>query len=414
MVASPLVMAEKARARLKSVVSTFGSVAPDGEKAILPALVDIVITPCEVNQLHGTGTLLFRLFPDSREILSLRTSSFYGQPQTFGAQNYCFPPGQTSRQDIATWVQWWLNGAKVRRVIVFPYLPMDPLVAIVIKELFRVPLCTYIMDDKNVCAEGIPDALMDELLAKSDLRLVISPEMRDAYARKYGMPFWLMPPLVPEAILHSRPLPLDPAIPLDRGVLLGNIWGQRWLEMLRDTFRGTGFKVDWYCNQKTPAGLTFDPVEMEADGIRFMQPIPEAELPATLAKYPYAVVPSDTFDGQSPPAVRAIAELSLLSRIPTIMTTSHLPILVLGHPGTCAARFVTRFGIGEVTPYESGAVRAALQRLSAPETQTRIRARAARLSPSFSSQDSADWIWRSLAAGAPCDQRYESLMPANA
>jgi hypothetical protein len=411
MVASPLTMAEKARARLKSIVTTFRE--QSGEtRAALPDEVDIVITPCEVNLLHGTGTLLHRLFPDSSAILSLRTSNFYGEPQKFGALNFCLPLGHNTREQIVTWIQWWLNGTRVRRIICLPYLPIEAQVAIVLKETLNVPLCTYIMDDKNVCAEGISDEMMREMLIRSDLRLVISPEMREAYEKKYGMRFWLMPPLVPEEIIHAEPRSLDPALSLRRGVLLGNIWGQRWLDMLRETFRGSGFQVDWYCNQKKPEFLEFDPVELERDGIRFMEPIAEADLPSVLARYAFAVVPSDTLDGESPAAVRAIAELSLPSRIPTIMTTSHLPILVLGHPKTAAAGFVARFELGEIAPYEIGAVRAALERLTAPETQARIRAAAAQASPHFTSRGAAEWIWKSLEAGKAHTQRYEELMPA--
>jgi hypothetical protein len=107
----------------------------------------------------------------------------------------------------------------------------------------------------------------------------------------------------------------------------------------------------------------------------------------------------------------AIAELSLPSRIPTIVASSHLPILVLGHAKTAAARFVARFNLGEVAPYEPWAARAALERISTAETQTQIRARAAELSAHFSSKGADDWIWKSLAAGAACDRRYEDLMP---
>jgi hypothetical protein len=411
MVASPLVMAEKARARLKSIVTTFREQSEE-KRVPLPDEVDVVITPCEVNQLHGTGTLLHRLFPDSSAIVSLRTSNFYGVPQDFGVMNFCLPIGQNTREQIVTWIQWWLNGTKVRRIICLPYLPIEVQVAIVLKETLNVPLCTYIMDDKNVCAEGISDEMMREMLIRSDLRLVISPEMREAYEKKYDMRFWLMPPLVPEEIIHAEPRSLDPSLSLRRGVLLGNIWGQRWLEMLRETFRGSGFQVDWYCNQKKPEFLEFDRDELERDGIRFMDPVAEAELPAVLAKYAFAVVPSDTLDGQSPPAVQAIAELSLPSRIPTIMTTSHLPVLVLGHPKTAAAGFVARFDLGEIVPYETEAVRAALERLTQPETQARIRAAAAQASPHFSSRGAAEWIWKSLEAGKPHTQLYEELMPA--
>jgi len=412
MVASPLVMAEKARARLKSVVTSLRDQPEDVKATALPNEADVVVTPCEVNQLHGTGTLLFRLFPDFSSIISLRTSNFYDQPSTFAAANFCLPMGQSTRPEIAAWIKWWLHGTRVRRVICFPYLPMDPVVAIVLKELFHAPLCTYIMDDKNVCAEGISDDLMRELLSKSELRLVISPEMGGAYEKKYGMKFWLMPPLVPEEIIQRRPCALRPGLSLQRGVLLGNIWGQRWLDRLRETFRHSGYQIDWYCNQKKPAGLIFDLQELEQDGIRLMEPVNEADLPGVLSQYPYAIVPSDTLDGESSPSVQAIAELSLPSRIPTMLATSHLPMLVLGHPDTSAARFVRRFELGEVAPYETSAVQAALQRLSDGPTQNQIRARAAELTPSFSSLGAADWIWSSLAAGQACDGRYEKLMAA--
>ena len=145
-----------------------------------------------------------------------------------------------------------------------------------------------------------------------------------------------------------------------------------------------------------------------------MEPVREKDLTQVLARYAYAVVPSDTFDGGSSPSVRAIAELSLPSRIPTLMCASHLPILVLGHAQTSAARFVRRFELGEVTPYETAAVQGALARLGRSETQERIRRRAAELSPSFSSRGATEWIWRSLAEGRACDEKYEHLMPADA
>ncbi len=378
----------------------------------LPSPADVVITPCEVNELHGTGTLLLRMFPDSSSIISLRTSNFYNGTQAFGAAQLCLPLAQASGPEISSWLKWYLAGTSVRRIVTFPYMPADVIVAITVKEMFNVPLCTYVMDDKNVCAEGISDSLMEVLLAKSDLRLVISPEMRSAYEKKYRMKFWLVPPLVPEELIRTNPVQLPEGVDSGRGVLLGNIWGQRWLELLRGTFRGSGYQVDWYCNDKNPSSLIFDRDELEADGIRLRDPIQEPDLPAILSGYAYAVVPSDTLDGQSPSAVRAIAELSLPSRIPTIVATSHLPVLVLGHPTTAAARFVDRFQLGVVVPYDRQAVQAALAGLLTSESQSRIRKRAAALSANFSAASSADWIWRSLEKGEACDLRYENLMPA--
>ncbi len=412
MVGSPLLIAEKARARLRSAVNALRDGLPANFNTLrLPSPADVIVTPCEVVDLHGTGILISRIFRDSSSIVSLRTSNFYDVPQTFGAANFCLPLAQVSRRDVNSWVKWWLSNTTVRRVICLPYLPADPLVAISVKEMFAAPLCTYIMDDKNVCADGISDSLLEELLAKSSLRLVISPEMRAAYEKKYRMKFWLVPPLVSEELVTRTPLSAPEGVDSRHGVLIGNVWGQRWLDLLRSTFRGSGYKIDWYCNQKNPRALVFERSELERDGIRLLDPVSDTSLPPILAKYAYAIMPSDTLDGQSPEAVQAIAELSLPSRIPFVTATSHLPTLVLGSPRSAAARFVARFGLGEVVPYETDAVRAALDRLLKPEAVSLIRRRSAEISGSFSAQDGAEWIWRSLAGGRACDLRYERLMP---
>jgi hypothetical protein len=375
----------------------------------LPSPADIVITPCEVKETHGTGTLLLRMFRDSSSIVSLRTSDFYDGNQNFGAAQFCLPLAQLSRADVSSWVRWCLRGATVRRILCFPYLPADVVVAIAAKELFRVPLCTYIMDDKNVCADGISDAPMEELFSKSDLRLVISPEMRDAYVRKYRMRFWLMPPLVSDELILRTPRQPNEGVDPRRGILIGNMWGTRWLDMLRDALRGTGYSVDWYCNN--PNSTELERAQIESGGVRAMGTVSDASLPGVLNSYRFAVVPSDPLDGKSLPAVRAIAELSLPSRIPTMLAEAHLPVLVLGSPKTAAARFVERFNLGAVVPYDAVTVKSALDRILTPENEMHIRKRAASLADSFSAKGAADWIWRSLEGGHPSDLRFEELMP---
>ncbi len=412
MVGSPLLIAEKARARLRLVLSSIQEgKLPNFSGLKLPSPSDLVITPCEVVDLHGTGVLLSRMFPDSSSIVSLRSTNFYDVRQQFGAANFCLPLIQASLKEVTAWVKWCLAGTTVRRALCLPYLPAEPVIAIAIKELFKVPLCTFIMDDKNVCADGISDALMAEVLAKSDLRLVISPEMRTAYEKKYGLKFWLVPPLVSDNLIRRSPSPAREGIDRKRGVLIGNVWGQRWLDMLRDTFRDTGYQVDWYCNQKNPRALLFDRDELARDGIHLRDPVHDTELPAILEEYAYAIVPSDPLDGVSPPSVQAIAELSLPSRMTFILATSHLPILLLGHPRSAASQFLERFELGRIIPYNAQAAQTAIQQLLEPTAQSSIRARASALADKFSAANAAEWIWRSLAAGAACDQTYERLMP---
>jgi hypothetical protein len=175
MIGSPLLIAERARARLRSVVDSMQSGrAPESNGQVdvtsLPPESDIVTTAAEINEFHGTGTLLFRIFPDASSIISLRTSNFYDGNQTFGAASYCLPLSCASRAEVYSWVRWYLSGTHVRRILTIPYLPADPLVSLAVKDQSNAPLCTYIMDDKNVCDDGISDELMEELLTKSDLR----------------------------------------------------------------------------------------------------------------------------------------------------------------------------------------------------------------------------------------------------
>lgn len=398
-----LLEAEKARARLQLAIK--------GIEGALPSPADVIITPYEVNELHGSGILLQRIFRDSRSIISIRSQNAYSGRNLFGAVRLCLPRKGAARDEIFSAVLHWLRGAYVRRVLCAPYLPEDPIAAIAVKELFNVPLCTYIMDDHNVCASGISDSAMRELLAKSSLRLAISPEMRAGYEQKYGLKFWLLPPLVPPELVRSEST-APPENAERRGVLVGNIWSQRWLERLQSAFKTTGYQLDWYCNTSAPAALDLNRAELEKHGIRMHESLPEADLAAALRRYAFAVVPSGTLDEQSTPSVQAIARLSLPSRIPFLLATAHLPILVLGDPLTAAARCIQRFGLGAVCSYEPAAITAALDGLVNPSTQTAIRRKAAAISGEFTAAGSADWIWRSLAAGGPYDLKYERLMEA--
>ena len=414
MIGSPLLIAEKARARLQAILSGQVDAADsveDIDLSSLPDSSDLVITACEVNSLHGTGTLLLRIFPDQKSIISLRSEDFYDGIQDFGCVRLRLPLAKAARPVISAWLKSSLVGVNVRRIICVPYTPAEATLALAAHDVLGAPLGVYIMDDKNVCADGITDDLMRELLDTARLRLVIGPEMRDVYEAKYGMPFWVMPPVVADHIVKREATPLAPGIDLRRGVLLGNIWGQRWLDMLRRIFRGAGVTIDWYCNQLNPPGLEYDRDELAADGIVQRNPIAEDDLPKVLGEYAFAVVPTDTLDGLSPPSVRAIAELSLPSRMVTMMATSHLPMLVIGSPATCAAGFVQRFDLGSVAPYDRAAVLASIEDLINPDRQNDIRSRAAHLSGHFTAAGASDWLWRSLDAGKPITSTYEDLMP---
>lgn len=412
MIGSPLVIAEKARNRLQAVLAGLKESPGDTPSALsapMPDPAELIISACEINERHGTGTLLLRLYPDSSSVISARTGNFYDADQTFGAVRLCLPLAQSSRPEIWSWLRWYLSGANVANILIIPYTPAEVAMALAAADITGAPICTYVMDDKNVCSDGITDAAMQELLARSSLRLVISPEMRDAYQAKYRMRFFVVPPVVAEAIIRRDVTTMPTTGDIRRGALLGNIWGQRWLDLLRGVFAGSDYAVDWYCNEKTPSGLVFDRRALALDGIQQCDPIAELDLPTVLGRYAYAVVPTDTLDGSSPAAVRAISEYSLPSRMVTIMATAQLPMLVIGSERSAAAGFVKRFNLGLVVPYERPAIESAIATLLEPSMQTAIRERSAALAPRFGADGVADWIRESTMTKTTVGRSYEEL-----
>jgi hypothetical protein len=189
------------------------------------------------------------------------------------------------------------------------------------------------MDDQNVLAGGIPDDWMRELLAKSDMRLAISPQMRAAYEQKFQLRFWFVPPLADEQWIPPSLCPLPVDAPRGEGVMIGNVWSERWLNLLRDTVRGSGVTLQWYCN-----GNAAWREELLRDSIVQRDRLPDDELVARLRQSWFAVVPTGTMDAQDDR--RFLSQLSLPSRIIHLLATSHVPIIVLGSRQTTAARFV--------------------------------------------------------------------------
>lgn len=376
-----------------------------------PQGADAIVAHIEINDRHGVGVLLQRLFSDTPNVVSIRSKNYYGGRQDFGVMHACISHEGASR-DIVTWnVLEALGGATIRRVLAVPYFADDALNAIAVKGAFGVPLCTFLMDDQNLCSDGIPDPLMNELLEKSSLRLAISPEMCSAYEAKYCRKVWFMPPLAPTRLIPPQinELP-EQALREGQPLILGNIWGQRWLELLRATVRNTGVTLRWYNNGEF-RWLSCSKEELARDGIVPQEgpPDPDDTLVETLRRAPFVVVPSGTLDESDDR--RFIAQLSFPSRIPYILATSHAPILVLGSTETAAARIVTRFEIGTVAPYRRQEFLAAVERITRPNVNLAMRRAAFLMSFRFADLGAAEWIWRSLEKGEPADARYEEMMP---
>ena len=370
---------------------------------------DVIITHAEVSDRHGVGKLLQMMFLDEPNIICIRSKNLYEGQHELGQVALCIYHEDTSREAIFRGVLDQMGEHTVRRVLCVPYFADDVRTAIAIKEIYGVPMCTYIMDDQNVyCSDGIPDVLMRELLLKSRLVLGISAEMCSAYRQKYGVEMWPMPPLVPGRLIPSR-LNLPSTPPDMHGVIIGNIWGEKWIDLLRKTVRDSGIRLSWYCNGEfrwLPCGRE----SLFEDSIIPCDPLKDDPLVEMLRSTWFAVLPSGLLDESDDR--RFISQLSLPSRVPYMMATSHIPILVLGSPRTAAGRFVERFGIGTVATYERDSFAEAVRYIMQPAVNLAMRRRALAAAARFTDVGAAEWIWLSLAKNRPIDTRFEDVIPA--
>jgi hypothetical protein len=370
---------------------------------------DAIITHVEVNDRHGVGKFVRMIYHGEPRIISLRSANLYDGQHDLGDLSFCIRHENKARDAVFTRVIDTLGDNTVRRIVCIPYFPDDIRTALAVKEIFGASMCTYIMDDQNICTgDGIPDGLMSELLAKSRLRLAISPELKRAYETKYDHKVWYMPPLVPARFIPSRLIAPPAGKGRLEGVIIGNIWGAQWVNLLRDTVRHSDIKLHWYSN----GGFRWLPCTKDsliADSIIPCDPPQDDPLIEILRSSRFAVVPSGTLDENDDR--RFLAQLSLPSRMPFMMAASHIPILVLGNRQTGAARFVEHFGIGLVANYDRQAFVEAVSYITRPEVNLEMRRRALVASGRFSDAGAAEWIWQSLARGQPIDLRYEDLVP---
>jgi hypothetical protein len=371
---------------------------------------DVIVSHVEVTDRHGVGKLLRMMFFDEPNIITIRSLNRYEGQNELGDANILISHASKSREAVFATVLNRMGDHTVRRVLCVPYYPDDVRTAIAIKEIYGVPLCTYMMDDQNVCIDGIPDDLMRELFSKSRLILGISSEMCTIYAQKYGCNIWPMPPLAPGRLIPSRLIVPDQE-PSMKGVIIGNIYGQEWIQMLRCTVRGSGVSLSWYCNGEF-RWLPCSREDLVEDLITPCDPLQEDVLVSMLRREWFAVLPSG-FLAQGDDA-HFLAQLSLPSRLTYMMATSHIPILVLGSENTAAARFVRQFDIGTVVPYEKERFIDAVKHLVKRDVNLAMRRRALAAAARFTDVGAAEWIWASLAGGGPIDQRFADVLPERA
>ncbi|MCA2552186.1 MAG: FkbM family methyltransferase [Microcystis sp. M04BS1] len=369
----------------------------------------VVITACEVNQQHGTGPLVKRIFPDNRQVISIRSANHYGGEQNFGAFSLVLDHRELSRPEIFQSVLKTLAHNQIERVFCVPYYASNLLTAIAIKELFNVPLATYIMDDQNICVQKIPDALMKEFLSKCSVRFATHPELRDAYENKYGYKFWLLPAIVPHRLINSEVAEVSPQRCQEKwGALLGSIWSPQWFQSLLESIQGAGIKLDWYGNSNY-YWLKESAAELEKWGLYSQGLYPEEQLGQQLQAYPFVIVPTGTMDERDDRT--QLSRLSLPGRIIFNLATANTPVILLGSNKTSAANFINRFQIGVVCDYTPESLAAAVDYVLDPENQQRMRENAVKVAAKFSDQGINQWVRQSIEQEQAADDRFEAILP---
>ena len=369
------------------------------------APVHAVVTINEINDMHGTGPLVKRIFKDRCGIFSIRSRDHWGT-QDFGDWNVKISQEGRTRPESFRRVLRVLAGRNVKTVTCVPFLADELLTSIAIKESFGARMCGYIMDDQNVAQNVIPDALMREFLEKSALRLATHAELRDAYVRKYGLPFYILPAVAPAALVPMEPLPPAYNAQAKRGALLGSFWDQSWFDQLCAALEPSHYRIDWYGQNRSP-WLKFPPEDLARAGITPFGILPEERLAVELRQYPFVIVPCGALGGKETNV--GVASLSLPGRILFAAATSHTPILLVGSERSCGARLIERFGIGVTVPYDAARLAEAMQRLSQPQLQAEMRRKAAAIAGDLSDRGVVDWLWKAIERGEPPDSRFEDL-----
>jgi hypothetical protein len=367
--------------------------------------VHAVVAVNEINEMHGTGPLVKRIFKGREGVFSIRSRDHWGK-QDFGDWHVKISQEGQTRPECFRRVLRVLAGRNLKSVTCVPFLAEELFTSIAIKESFGARMCAYIMDDQNVAQNIIPDDLMREFLEKCSLRLATHPELRDAYQRKYGLPFYLLPAVVPAALVSTESQ--APAIDRGekRGALMGSFWDQSWFDQLCQSLEPCHYRIDWYGQNWSP-WFKFPPEDLKRAGITPLGVVPEDRLALELRKYPFVIVPGGTLSGTENNV--GVASLSLPGRILFIAATSHTPILLVGSERSCGARFIERFKIGLTVPYDAARLAEAMTHLSEPHIQAEIGRNAAAIADGLSDRGVVNWLTESIERGAPADQRFEDL-----
>jgi hypothetical protein len=368
----------------------------------------LLVTHSELTSRHGTGALLLKVLRGEASLALFYSHDF------FKANDIDVPAIHIPHSGIqlalgSELVQRLLAKPKIQRILCVPFYEDDVRTALTAQTCTGAPLALYLMDDQNIHVNGIPDELLGRLIQRANLCVAISPALCQAYTEKYRRQFWLAPPTADPDLFVPADYRFEPQTP-PRGILVGNLWSSHTLDRFRETVRLSGLQIDWCGNAGKPF-ITLDSDALNKEGIFLHSHLPEASLIQLARSADFAVIPTGVLDGSD--THEWLARTSLPSRIIYLMATANIPMVVMGHPLTAAAQFVTDLGLGTVCNYTADSFRTAVRELTNPTRTAQIRERARTLSPSFSSRELACWLWESLERGEAIDDRFENLVHAS-
>jgi FkbM family methyltransferase len=406
-------------------------------KESYPACDQAIVVACEINARHGTGLLIQYLIDDFENLATVNSYHCYNGDRVASKVHHCLPQyHKITRQEVYDQIVDWFGQSPPKQALVVPYFASDFYMAMALKDLFKTKICMHVMDDNSIFG-AIPNSVVQEAVDKCDLLYVISPEMRQHYEQRFGKKAYMLPPIVPEEYIASRlvmtppesitPSSISkpsvwkrltgllkrkkstsqPSNGQSRGILIGNIWDTVWLDLLRRTIRESGLQIDWYANNPKAFWHQVTREELQADGIFMHDSLWGQDLVNELRRRPFAIHATGLLSGEG--TKESIARLSLPSRMPFMIATAHLPIIVIGNSETAAAKFLRRFDLGTTVDYDGAKLKEAIEDILRPERQQSIRHNAYKIAGQFSNRGLKAWLWNSLERRQPADDRFESL-----
>lgn len=362
--------------------------------------MNALVHAIEINDRHGVGVYIRRLFGDGQDFVFLRSRSLYEGENAFGQTEEFLGDRFATLDELRVRIARIAAAHPIERILCVPYYPEDFRNAVLLKEASGAKLCTYLMDDQNIFSREVGDAAVRRLLDASDLRLGISPQMSLAYERKFGRAVAWMPPVLP-----TRRSPIERSRHDRRAAMIGNVWSAAQLESLRRVSRGSGWAIDWFGRGPEAGWLGTTSAELAADNIHCLGYLDDETLADRLSEYPFAVIPSGTADEVD--ELRSFSLLSLPSRVIHLLTQTGLPLLVLGGEQSAVGAFVRETECGLTAVYEGDDFAGAAARMVAEGDI--FRAAACKMAGKMTLANAGDWIWRSLDRKAPVDDRFEAL-----